>query len=492
MIFKLLFKELFFLDFKNCIVIGAGNAGRPVARLLNHQGVNVTIADSKKYEEFTEIRRDMLDVLESEGVNLELGADNPDISEYDAIYLAPTIPESAPIFKQIEENSITIVTRKTISDLINKIIDMDKIGITGSYGKTTTTTMITHIFKKAGYKVYQCSSMKWNLVSEAIVDDIVNEEYKGADLAILELPHGTLGLLGDVELKMGVITNLHQEHLSEFAGSMQRYVDRKSLILDMCDKLVANIQCADLLTYKRDDTIYFNFENNNSDLDTQKYDISYAATYDDGNYVFKAQTDNPFEKSDINIDTVASYNYANLTAAISVCLEYGISWDIIKEGLALFTGVSGRMEHLGTYNGVEAYFDSSCSELSIRQALDFIKDENIIVVFGCVDSTTIRDNIESGRTVGDYANMVIATGYVEITGELHMDSALGLLNAIENDDVIKLAVCTVDEAAELAMKYAKPGDYIVHLGIGGTTSYKQVKEKLINGLEEGRNRYANN
>ena len=88
--------------------------------------------------------------------------------------------------------------------------------------------------------------------------------------------------------------------------------------------------------------------------------------------------------------------------------------------------------------------------------------------------------------------MVIATGYVEITGELHMDSALGLLNAIENDDVIKLALCTVDEAAELAMKYAKPGDYIVHLGIGGTTSYNQVKEKLINGLNEGCKRYADN
>lgn len=477
---------------KSCIVIGAGNAGRPVARLLNHQGVDVTLSDSKVYEEFTEIRQQMLDVLKSEGVNLSLGVKNPDITGYDAIYLAPTIPKTAPIYEQIEANSIEIITRKTISDIINSIIDMDKIGITGSYGKTTTTTMITNIFKKAGYKVYQCSSMKWNLVSEALVDDIVNEEYKGANLAILELPHGTLGLLGDLDLKMGVLTNLHQEHLSEFGGSMDKYIERKSLIMDISDKLVANIQCADLLTHKREDTIYFNFENNNSQLDTQKYDIKYCGNYDDGQFIFKETGDDSFEKSDINIDTVASYNYANLTAAIAVSLEYGISWETIKEGLALFSGVSGRMEHLGTFNGVEAYFDSSCSELSIRQALDFIKDENIIVVFGCVDSTTIRDYEESGRTVGDYANMVIATGYVEITGELHMDSALGLLNSIQNDEVIKLAVCTVDEAVELAMKYANPGDYIVHLGIGGTTSYKQVKDKLLNGLEEGCKRYAEN
>ena len=59
--------------------------------------------------------------------------------------------------------------------------------------------MLTNIFKAAGYNVYQCSSMKWNLVSEAIVDDIVKGEYIGADIAILELPHGTLGLMGEID-----------------------------------------------------------------------------------------------------------------------------------------------------------------------------------------------------------------------------------------------------------------------------------------------------
>ena len=77
------------MDFKNCIVIGAGNAGRPVARLLNHQDVNVTFVDSKKkYGEFTQIHRDILDVLESEGVNLEPKQIIMDISEYVAFYLA--------------------------------------------------------------------------------------------------------------------------------------------------------------------------------------------------------------------------------------------------------------------------------------------------------------------------------------------------------------------------------------------------------------------
>lgn len=475
--------------FKSCIVIGAGNAGRPVARLLNHQGIKVTVTDSKKYEEFTTIRQEKIDVLESEGVNLELGVKQPDIKDYDAIYLAPTIPKTAKIYEDIDKYSLEIITRKTMSDMINSIIDMEKIGITGSYGKTTTTTMLTNIFQQAGYNVYQCSSMKWNLVSEAIVDDIINEEYKGADIAILELPHGTLGLLGEIDLSWAIITNLHNEHLSEFNGSMDKYVERKSLILDASKNIVANVQCGDLLTHKREDTIYFNFENNNPDVDTEKYVPQYIGSYDDGKYEITIKNGEEIEKTEINIDTIAFYNYENLTGAIALCNAYGISLDDIKKGIDAFTGVGGRMEFLGNFKGVDAYYDASCSELSIQQALEAIKDKNIIVVFGCVDSTTIRDNQESGRAVGKYANMVIATGFVEITGALHMDSALGLLNAIENDDVIKMAVCTVDEAAELAMKYAEEGDIIVHLGIGGTTSYQQVKDKLIIGLTEGCKRW---
>jgi len=149
---------------EKCIVIGAGNAGRPVAKLLNHIGVFVTLYDKKKYEEFTPRRQKLLDVLVDEGINLDLGLDEPDIDGYDAIYLAPTIPESAPIRMEAQKQAKTIITRKMISQIIDDILDMDKIGITGSFGKTTTTTMVTKIFEAAGYNVYQCSSMKQNLV----------------------------------------------------------------------------------------------------------------------------------------------------------------------------------------------------------------------------------------------------------------------------------------------------------------------------------------
>ena len=149
------------------------------------------------------------------------------------------------------------------------------------------------------------------------------------------------------------------------------------------------------------------------------------------------------------------------------------------------------MEYLGQFNGIDAYYDASYGP-SIRQALEALKDENLIIVFGSVDSTTLRDKSESGRIVGDYANMVIATGYVEITDSLDMNRAFELLDAIENDDVTKLAVCDVDEAAQLAIKHAKPGDIIVHLGAGASNSYQQVKDKLLKGLNQGSKIYDRN
>ncbi|WP_455645114.1 Mur ligase family protein [Methanosphaera sp.] len=479
------------MTFNSCLVVGAGNAGRPVARLLNHQGVDVTITDAKTYDEFTTRRQGMLDILKKEGVTLDLGVKTPVIDDFDAIFLAPTIPETAPIRKEIENQSKIIVTGKTISNIVNEIIDMDKIGITGSFGKTTTTDMLTNIFKAAGLNVYHCSSMKWNLVSEAIVDDIVRGEYKGADVAILELPHGTLGLLSELDLKIGVLTNIRPEHLCEFGGSMQKYVDRKECILPISNTLVANVQCGDLLTYKREDTIYFNFEND-EEADTEKYVPIYEGYYKDDQYNIKVTKDDEIIETSIDIDTIAFYNYENLTAAIATSLTYGLSIDDVKKGIALFTGVGGRMEYLGKYNGVDAYYDASYGDQSVRQALEAIKDEHLIILYNTVDSTTIRDKAESGRVIGDYANMVIATGYVEITDTLNMDSAIELLSAIENDDVIKLAVCTIDEAAELAMKYAKPGDIIVHLGPGASNSYDQVKNRMLKGLTEGSKRYGSN
>ena len=98
----------------NVIVVGAGNAGRPVARLLNYAGHTVKITDPKKIEDFHMDVQKTLRLMESEGVELDLGVFEPNLDGIDTVYLSPTVPENAPAYKIIKEANLN-VTNQTIS-----------------------------------------------------------------------------------------------------------------------------------------------------------------------------------------------------------------------------------------------------------------------------------------------------------------------------------------------------------------------------------------
>ncbi|MDP3065231.1 MAG: Mur ligase family protein, partial [Methanobacteriaceae archaeon] len=155
----------------NSLVIGAGNAGRPAARVLNHVGRNVTITDSKSLEEFSEPVKKTLLKMEEEGVELHLGKDTPDqIEGVDEAYISPNIPLDAPIRNMIQTFKVRNITSREISKIINELMDIDVIGITGTLGKTSTTHLVSDIFKESGWNVWTCSSLQGNLLSEIIVD----------------------------------------------------------------------------------------------------------------------------------------------------------------------------------------------------------------------------------------------------------------------------------------------------------------------------------
>ena len=118
----------------NYLVVGAGNASRPVARLLNHLGHNVTITDLKDISEFKiEFQRSLTE-MESEGVILDLANQNPTLDSIDAVYMPPTLPESAPIYKLIKNSDVNVLTNEKFSKIVNDLIPVDIIGITGTMG----------------------------------------------------------------------------------------------------------------------------------------------------------------------------------------------------------------------------------------------------------------------------------------------------------------------------------------------------------------------
>ena len=457
------------------LVVGAGNASRPVARLLNHLGHDVIVTDLKEITEFkTDVQRILLQ-MENEGIKLDLGNKNPNLDGIEAVYAPPTLPDSAPIAKLIKESDAYVLTNEDFSRIVNDLIPVDIIGITGTMGKTTTTFITTSLFKQAGYKVWSCSSLVNNLVSEAIIDGIVKGKADDCDIAIFELPHGTIGLLNSLDIKIGLLTNIAEDHLSEFGGSLERYQQRKLVLEKMSETFIANYSCFDIINTQRDDALYYALDEN----------VDFKGTVGDESLTIEYGGDKfttPFH--------MMSYFFENSVAASAVALTYGVKKEDIIDALSVFKGLPAHMEDVGDYNGRKVILDSAFLYDGMKITLDYFKDESVVLFLDHFDTLSVRDKAEVGELVSNYdIKTVIASGFNEVTQEIEMEAANELLDAITNPKIQKVAVENIEIAAAETFKYSKPGDIILHMGPLIAYDRLTTVEKIMKGLDEGSKKY---
>lgn len=459
----------------NYLVVGAGNASRPVARLLNSQNHNVVITDLKELSDFKiEFQRSLIQ-MEKEGVTLDLGNSDPSVEGFDAVYVPPTLPETAPIAQKIADSDLKILSNEEFSKMVNDLIPVDIIGITGTMGKTTTTFITTTLFKQAGYRVWSCSSLVNNLVSEAIIDGIVTGKNNECDIAIFELPHGTIGLLNKLDIKIGLLTNIAEDHLSEFGGSLEKYQERKLVLESMSETFIANNSCRDIIEKVRDNGIYYALDED-VDFKGSAGDKSLTITYADGEFT------TPFN--------MMSYFFENSVAASAVALTYGVKKEDIIDALTDFKGLPAHMEDVGDYNGRKVILDSAFLYDGMKITLDYFKDESVVLFLDHFDTLSIRDKTEVGQLITNYnIKTVIASGFNEVTQEVEMSAAQEILDAIKNPKINKVAVEDIQKAACETFKYSKPGDIILHMGPLIAYDRLTTVDKIMKGLEEGSKKY---
>lgn len=467
-----------------CIVIGAGNAGRPVARILNYVGHQVHITDQKKLDDFTPKYKEILLQIEEEGVKLDLGQDVPEgMAVFDSAYVSPNIPTDSPVWELLAENDVKLIEHGEVSHIIDDLIDINIIGITGTLGKTSTTHIIAHIFESSGYDVWKCSSRHGNLLSEVIVDGIVKGYHRTSDIAVFELPHGTSRLVSEVKLKIGVLTNIYPEHLDEFEGSLEKYVERKLFIAGSSEILISTPQCQSYLEPVRDDVIYCCPKvqcDISGDLADDEITVAYDLTslkdplhVSGGKGSFKTSF------------KLKGYYFENSLAASAVALAYGLDEQNIKKGLSSFSGISGHLEFIGTYCGREIHFDTAFVPAGLIATLEQFSDRELIVIVDNPDTTTVRDKFKVGEVIGQYADVIISSGFNETLGGIDMGAANEVLRGVQNPDCEKITVEDMITAGETSIKISKPGDTIIHVGPGGITNYDDVKQKMLQGIERG-------
>ena len=356
-----------FSEFKKFIfdkkvgVVGIGVSNIPLINFLLDLGAKVTAFDKKNKEELGEIAID----FEHRGVKLELGERYLDnLTGFEVIFKTPSMrSDSEALVKAKEEGAyITSEMEEFVRYTKGKVY-----GITGSDGKTTTTTIISKLLEAEGYKTWVGGNIGTPLFSQ--IESIADE-----DRVVLELSSFQLMTMNE-QLDVAICTNLAPNHL-DMHIDMQEYIDSKKNIFlyqDIDDVLVVN----------RENEITYNFKKEAKGIVREfssVREIKNGAYYKDGILYVE---DKPVCNKE-NIVLKGMHNVENYLAAF-IATKDDVSIQIMKEVAESFTGVEHRCEFIRELDGVKYYNDSIAS--SPTRTLAGLKafNERVILIAGGYD-----------------------------------------------------------------------------------------------------------
>ena len=345
------------------VILGAGESGAGAAVLAKKKGFDVFVSDmsriADKYKE----------MLSSRGIEWEEGAHTEEkILNATEIIKSPGIPDSAPIIKKIEERGIHIISE---IEFAGRYTDSKMICITGSNGKTTTTSLISHSFKEAGYDAGLAGNIGHSLALQ--VAEEPHEYY------IIELSSFQLDNMYDFHANIAILLNITPDHLDRYDNCMQNYVDSKM-------RIIQNQTPNDAFIYWNDDPII--------KRELKKYDIkaiqcpfSYLKEAGSIGYIeegqYKIEKPTPFNMEQESLSLTGKHNiYNSLAAGIATELS-GIRNEVIRKSLSDFPGVEHRLEKVATVRGVHYINDSKATNVdACWYALESMKTKVILIIGG--------------------------------------------------------------------------------------------------------------
>lgn len=512
---------------KRVLIIGAGNAGRPAAHLLNYLGNEVIISDIKEFEQLPKKAKKRIEELKEKGIAVELGSHvNEHAMWADVVFVSPNVPKNSEIrqfINECEENyEIMEIGTRDIGKMINSLIKIPMIGIAGTDGKTTTTNMTNYTLSDR-YETLLFSSLQNSLVIEGLVDFIVENGTGNKDFAVFELPHGTIRMLDGLEICAGVLTNLTPDHMDEF-NTYEEYVERNVAIKDLLHKngiLIANGDdpIISILAPKFDkEVIYYGFNEprtvvcedrtyhhkNNIDFDILAEDVELNGLYG-SEFTIKTRaiptvvckncgkvycSCGNFERKyrdpcaiRINLKSPGACNIENAMAAFAVDMILDFDLDYIKDKMESFSGVAGRFEKIDLINGVNIFMDAAHNPEAAERLLDGLTLEGkLIISVDNPDTLTVRDKFKMGTVLGKYADVVIASAKNETTEVVDLEAAETVVDGADGIETYQ----TTNIAGSIfkALEIAKEGDTIIHIGPGVVNAYDNVKSEIYDGIRE--------
>ncbi|VTS23790.1 UDP-N-acetylmuramoyl-L-alanyl-D-glutamate synthetase [Streptococcus anginosus] len=411
---------------KKVLVLGLAKSGESAARLLDKLGAIVTVNDGKPFEENPAAQS-----LLEEGIKVVTGGHPLELldEDFELMVKNPGIRYDNPMVKKALEKEIPVITEVELAYLIS---DAPIIGITGSNGKTTTTTMIAEVLTAGG----QSGLLSGNIGFPA--SQVATTATKN-DTLVMELSSFQLMGIETFHPEIAVITNLMPTHI-DYHGSFENYVAAKWNIqknMSKSDFLVLNFNqtLAKELAAKTQATVV-------PFSTTEKVDGAYL----EGNMLtFRGE---PVMAAD-ELGVPGSHNVENALATIAVAKLCGIENQVIKETLAGFGGVKHRLQYVGEINHVKFYNDSkSTNILATQKALSGFDNSKVILIAGGLD----RGN-EFDELVPDIQGLK----KMVILGE----SAARVKRAADKAGVSYMDAADVKDATQKAFAEAQAGDIVL-------------------------------
>lgn len=367
----------YFLDFKDKLkssrigVIGAGVSNIPLIKYLNTLGCDITLFDNKEYDE---LNSDIKTMINNKEIKSFLGSNSlENLMGFDIIFRSPSMLPTNKYLEKEKKRGCIITTE------VEQVIKYSKgcvIGITGSKGKTTTTTILNEILKGMGYNTYLGGN-----IGIPLFDKI--DEIKEDDIVVLELSSFQLMNMS-VSPNIAVVTNISPDHL-DIHKSYEEYIDAKKF-------LFRNQNKDNLLVLNYDDKIVREF-NKEAIGSVRYFSNSYLedSYYLDGDFIC-------YNKEKI-LDTrkfflKGRHNYLNVCTALNAIKDYiNVSNEELENIIKNINCVHHRLEFVREINGVCWYNDSASTTPDKALAGINAFDSDIVLIAGGYDKNISYESL---------------------------------------------------------------------------------------------------
>ncbi|MCD8035855.1 MAG: UDP-N-acetylmuramoyl-L-alanine--D-glutamate ligase [Clostridiales bacterium] len=360
---------------KKIIVCGMARSGIAAAKMLASMGADVTLQDMKPMDALMKLHD--IEGYKKEGIKIYAGA-NPDsiIKEFDYAVLSPGVPCDLPFVKEAVENGVKVISEV---ELAYTLTPCPVCAITGTNGKTTTTTLTGLLLEKK----YKNTAVVGNIgvaYSEKVLS-LKKDDYVCAEISSFQLETAW-----EFKPHISAVLNITPDHLNRHK-TMENYVATK-------EKIFGNQTADDFTILNKNDEYCMKMADKTKG---KVFFFSSAEKLDEGIYLDGENIHikwNGINEDLINVNELkilGVHNYENVMAAAACALCAGVGLENIREVLRDFNGVEHRIEYCGTFDGVDYYNDSKGTnpDASIRAVLAMKKP--IVLIGGGYDKGSDYD-----------------------------------------------------------------------------------------------------